>query len=120
MSEKNSKSKFPYDVERVPMRFYADLLNKIDTYQVENFIPYRNGAILELVRLGLHHQDDPSSQQIEKEAYGIKKNSSHLHLNISYPLPLLEKIDVYQEKNSISTRSGAITELIKIGLQHPF
>ena len=101
------------------MRFYEELLTKIDKYQVDNFIPFRSGAILELIRLGLHYQDD-SSNVIIDEVYGKKQFSSHMHLNISYPIPLIKKIDEYKSIKSLTTRSGAITELIQIGLQHPF
>lgn len=99
------------------MKFYRDLTQQIDDYQINNFIPYRNVAILELTRLGLYHQK--SNHKVETKGYG-EKGDSFLQLNLSFPAPLLKKIDFYKEQNSISTRSGAITELIQIGLQHPF
>lgn len=64
------------------MRYYEDLLTKIDEYQMNNIIPYRNVTIIVLIRLVLHHQSNPSNMFVE-EIYG-KKTPSDKHLNISY------------------------------------
>jgi metal-responsive CopG/Arc/MetJ family transcriptional regulator len=97
------------------MRFYEYLLTRIDRYQVENFVPNRTGAIIELIRLGLKHQNEPS--EIEHHKFGSK--TPYVRLNIPYPTPLLERIIEYQKTNDLPTRSAAISELIQIGLQHP-
>ncbi len=100
------------------MRFYDSLLIEIDEYQINHFIPFRNVAILELIRLGLYHQSDSVTNTLSE--YGTKQNTSFKQLNLSYPKPLLDKIDDYQEVHGIKTKSKAITNLIKIGLKHPF
>lgn len=98
------------------MKFDLELLESIDEYQVNHFLPFRSGAILELIRLGLMHANNPLNI-IKRKSYGEKGDS--LLLSLSYPVPLLDQIDNYKQNKSLTTRASAINELIQIGLQNP-
>lgn len=44
-----------------------------------------------------------------------EKDRNRIHLRM--PKPLLEQIDKYQEENDLATRTAAIIELCKLGLE---
>ena len=104
-----------YLVERVDLRFYNDLLEEITTYQNDNFIPSRAGAIIELVRSGLVHQS-PNSEDTIVNDYG--NNKDFKRIEVFYPTPLMKLIHEYKDKRKI-TRPVAIKTLIRIGLDNP-
>ena len=117
LSKNDSRTELtsPYLVERVDLRFYNDMIKEISDYQMNNYIPTRPGAIIELIRLGLINQHDNSEDDIGN-AYGNNKDFKRIEVN--YPLPLLELINEYGDRKNI-TRSSAIKDLIRIGLRNP-
>ena len=104
-----------YLVERVDLRFYNDLIEDITTYQIDNYIPSRVAAIIELVRSGLVNQSPNADDPIVND-YG--NNVDFKRIEVFYPSPLMDMIHEYKDKRNVS-RPVAIKTLIRIGLKNP-
>lgn len=92
---------------RVDIRMPNILLKEIENYQMNNGISTRTAAILELVRVGLDKRED-------LEVY-IERGDSQ-RIDIRVPDIILDKVQDYQNKNSIRTRAAAMKRLILLGL----
>lgn len=97
--------------ERVELRVPKAILENINQYQNENGISTRTAAILELLRRGLMASEQNNLRIPSKD----KNIGNKERLEVRIPIAILEKIDQYQIKHKLPTRTATVLDLLRKG-----